>query len=73
MELFAVSENQPSRLLTEKEAAEILNVSIKTMQFWRLVGNGPPFTKLGRLVRYELKELQNFIQQNRRKNTCNVY
>ncbi len=58
-------------LLNEKEAAQYLNISVKTLQFWRVAGGGPTFLKLGRLVRYEPASLENFIEQNRRQNTCN--
>jgi hypothetical protein len=37
-----------SRLVTEHEAAERLRVSVRTLQKWRLPGNGPRFVKLGR-------------------------
>lgn len=39
-------------LLTEREVARQLNVSIGTLRRWRLLRQGPPFTKLGALVRY---------------------
>jgi predicted site-specific integrase-resolvase len=48
-------------LMTEREAAEALSVSFRTLQRYRLAGNGPPFVKLGpdaKAVRYPVKELE---------------
>lgn len=43
--------------LTERELASRLGLSVKTLQGWRLRGQGPPVTKLGpslrAAVRYE--------------------
>ena len=41
------------RLLNEHEAAEHLNLSVKTLRLWRRIGKGPDFLKLGDSVRYE--------------------
>ncbi len=60
-------------LLNEKEAAEYLNIAVKTLQYWRVAGGGPAFIKMGRLVRYELSTLSAYIESNRRLNTCNHY
>jgi len=34
-------------LLKEKQAAEALGVSKRTLQRWRFSGDGPPFTRIG--------------------------
>jgi excisionase family DNA binding protein len=43
--------------LTEDEVAEILSVSVRTLQFWRTHRDGPPFMRFGRLVRYSKRAL----------------
>jgi hypothetical protein len=43
--------------LTTEEAARILKRSSKTFEFWRLVGQGPPFYRQGRLIRYLRSEV----------------
>ena len=48
-------------LLTEKEAAALLHVTVKGVQSWRYRGNGPRFVKVGRCVRYRLEDLQAFV------------
>ena len=40
------------RLLTPKEAAEFLRVSISWLAKARMRGDGPPYVKIGRAVRY---------------------
>lgn len=40
------------RGMREKEAAEYLGVSIKTLQAWRNQGRGPKYSKMGRACVY---------------------
>jgi DNA-binding transcriptional MerR regulator len=53
-------------LLRSKEAAKLLNVADGTLRYWRVVGLGPRWTKLGGGVRYDLADLLKFIEQGRR-------
>jgi excisionase family DNA binding protein len=47
------------KLLTPKEAAELLKVSLSWLAKARMRGDGPPFIKIGRSIRYsELALLQ---------------
>jgi hypothetical protein len=41
----------------------------RTMQRWRATGQGPTFTKFGRLVRYSKDDLDAFKAQHRRAST----
>jgi hypothetical protein len=43
--------------LTTEEAARILKRSAKTLEYWRLVGKGPPYYRQIRAVRYLRSEL----------------
>jgi hypothetical protein len=52
-------------LLNEKHAAQYLGCSVGMMRKWRLFGNGPAFSKLGRLVRYQEGDLAAFVAANR--------
>jgi hypothetical protein len=54
----------PDALLTECAAAEILNLSIRTLQSWRLRGAGPDYVRAGRAIRYSRRDLINWIQAN---------
>jgi predicted DNA-binding transcriptional regulator AlpA len=41
------------RLLTEKQVAALLGVTTRTLQRWRVTGNGPAWIRVGpRIVRY---------------------
>jgi hypothetical protein len=53
------------KLLTEKQAAAILNCSVALLRKWRLLGIGPAYLKVGRLVRYKEVDLLVFLTANR--------
>jgi hypothetical protein len=58
------------RRLTEKDAAEVLNVSPRTLQQWRVKGGGPPFQKLGATaVRYDPDALAAWLSAQTRTST----
>ena len=57
------------RRLTEKEAAERLALSTRTLQQWRVRGGGPPFLKLGAAVRYDAAALDAWADKQTRANT----
>jgi predicted DNA-binding transcriptional regulator AlpA len=61
-----------SRLVTERDASELLGVSMRTLQKWRLQGNGPRFVKLGHAVRYDVKDLEAYIEGGRRRSTSDA-
>ena len=51
------------RLMTERELALKLNVKHTTLQQWRHNGKGPPYIKMGRTVRYDAYEVQNWLER----------
>ena len=53
----------PDSLLTEIQSAQLLNLSTRTLQTWRLRGGGPRFVKAGRAVRYRRRDLLQWIEQ----------
>ena len=48
----------PFVFLDEEELARRLNVSRRTLQRWRMTGEGPPFTRLGARIGYPLGALE---------------
>ncbi len=48
-------------ILTTQEAAQHLGLAVSTLNKWRVYGSGPKFIKLGRAVRYRLKDLETFM------------
>ena len=62
--------SHPCALLTEVQTAAVLNVSIRTLQAWRLRGGGPRYVKLsGRAVRYRNGDLAAFIESRTVRST----
>ncbi|REJ79725.1 MAG: DNA-binding protein [Acidobacteria bacterium] len=55
--------------LSTKEAAAFLGVSPRTFENWRLTGSGPRYSKVGRLVRYRLADLEDYVERNARLST----
>ena len=56
-------ENTP-QLLDEKEVAEYLGVSFKTLRRWRFDRRGPSYAKVGgKLIRYPYRELKAWVDQ----------
>ena len=52
-----------------KGAAIYLDLTKSTLEAWRCRGNGPPFLKLGKAVRYRKQDLDAFIEARIRNNT----
>jgi hypothetical protein len=50
-------------LVDEEEAAQVLAVSIKTLQGWRQRKTGPRFFKLSNRVRYSVQDLNDYLAQ----------
>jgi len=51
-----------SNLLTKKEAAVFLRVSVKTLDRWICQRRGPKYYKVGCLVRYREEDLIAFLE-----------
>lgn len=56
---------EPQKGLTEKEAAEILKVSPKTLQCWRWMRKGPAYVRYIRAIRYLPADLAAYQEKNR--------
>jgi hypothetical protein len=62
------NENQGKRrpLVPDTVAAERLGIRVGTLRNARSAGlPGPPFVRLGRCVRYDLDDIENYIQAHR--------
>ncbi len=58
-------ERDAEELLTLSEAAEILKVPINTLRWWRQLGTGPEFFKIGRHLVTTVGDVRGFIRQQR--------
>jgi predicted DNA-binding transcriptional regulator AlpA len=56
-------------LITESQAADLLAIALKTVRNWRHLGRGPPHLKLGRLVRYRMRDLNVWLESCERAST----
>jgi predicted DNA-binding transcriptional regulator AlpA len=61
--------DRSDRLLTPKEAAEFLRVSLSWLAKSRMRGDGPQFVKLGRAVRYREGALIQHVKSRARIST----
>lgn len=59
----------PPTLLTPKQAARYLNLSVSWLAKRRLAGDGPPYVKLGGAVRYAEASLQQWMRAQQRTST----
>jgi predicted DNA-binding transcriptional regulator AlpA len=67
--MSAMQSSPAPALVNETLAALHLDISPRTLQAWRIRGEGPAFVKLGRSVRYDRAELERFIAQRTQANT----
>jgi excisionase family DNA binding protein len=51
-------------LLTEKEAAEKLGMSVAALRRWRLEMRGPTFIRVGTRIRYREEDLESYVESN---------
>jgi Helix-turn-helix domain len=51
-------------LLSEKEAALYLGVSVSTMRRWRRTKSGPPLFRFGGVLRYRCDDLDTFVRNH---------
>jgi predicted DNA-binding transcriptional regulator AlpA len=59
-------------LLTESEIARLTGRGVATLQKDRIRGEGPPFVKIGRLVRYQASAVQAWLDANTRRSTSDI-
>jgi hypothetical protein len=52
------------QMINEKQAARILSVSVAALRRWRHENRGPKFARLERCIRYNIRELAQFLEQN---------
>ncbi len=53
------------RFVNDVEAAQILAVSPQTLRNYRHLGRGPAYSKRGRMVRYRVQDLFDFMASGR--------
>lgn len=51
----------PASLLTEQQVSVMIKVSVAALRKWRLERRGPPVLKIGRLVRYRERDIEEWL------------
>ena len=59
-------------LLTQREAALALRLSVRTLERMRVTGNGPRFVKCNRSIRYQQSDLDAWIASRVVRSTSEV-
>ena len=50
-----------NQFVSERQLADLLQIPMATLRFWRWAGRGPRFRRLGRSVRYRAEDLEAWI------------
>lgn len=67
---LAAAESLP-KLLSPQQVAAILGVTQRTLERWRITGEGPPFVRLSRsTIRYSEPAIAAFVVSRVRQNTA---
>lgn len=61
--------NERQTLLNTRQAAEQLSLSPRTLERYRVTGEGPEFFKIGRAVRYTAAKLNEWLKGCTRRST----
>jgi hypothetical protein len=56
---------QPAEVLTERDAARYIAMSVHYLRQRRVHGGGPSFLRFGRSIRYELRDLEAWLAGHR--------
>ena len=59
------SNKTDSGFLTPVELSQALAVPVATLAFWRTTKQGPAFLKIGRHVRYDVKDVTAWLHQRK--------
>jgi hypothetical protein len=70
----SASESQPPRKWLRPPAAgkHLGDLSPSTLAKWRLAGTGPPYSKVGRLIVYDIADLDAYLSSRRRLSTSDT-
>lgn len=52
-----------AEFLTEKQVSELTGIPVPTLQNQRYYSTGLPYIKVGRLVRYSLEEVREYMKK----------
>lgn len=65
-------ENNPNQLLTPQQVSDLLQISVGTLENWRMRGHEPKYLKLGGThrspVRYRQQDVEDFMFEDAKGN-----
>ncbi|MBI4515349.1 MAG: helix-turn-helix domain-containing protein [Deltaproteobacteria bacterium] len=64
--------HEAAPLLTETELAERIRIAVPTLRRWRWSGDGPPFVRVGRCVRYDPAHVRTWLDERTRRSTSDT-
>lgn len=59
-------------MLRQEKVAELLDVSPKTLETWRLRGIGPRFCKISSAIRYAKADVEAWLRASTRRSTSDI-
>src|ERR1041385_7154402 len=59
-------------LLSPEQVSRLTGIAVATLDTWRCRRRGPPFIKLGRIIWYRLRDLEMWIELNRRETSNDI-
>lgn len=65
--------HRPITLMDEADLAELLEISVRTLQKWRHEGGGPRYVKLGRMVRYDWEDVMDWLESRKLRSTSDTF
>lgn len=57
------------RMVSQTEVAELLGVTERCVEGWRVRGGGPRYVRVGRLVRYRVSDVSSWLDARTRAST----
>ncbi|KGL01755.1 MULTISPECIES: helix-turn-helix transcriptional regulator [Thalassobacter] len=64
---FLNTSDIPRPFLNEKQVADLICQSVRTIQKWRMTGHGPAFHKFGQSVRYHQADVLAWVEARRQE------
>lgn len=55
----------PKAYLNTKEAAKFIGMSKQQLELWRIQCGGPSFHRVGRVIRYHIPDLREFMESHK--------
>ena len=70
MDIMPPKPLQPLTLLDSEATAKLLDIKVTTLTDWRIQGIGPAAYKIGRLVKYDLQDIMEWLRTRRTEGTA---